>query len=329
MRKVTIEDISRDTGLSRGTVSRALNDRPDISERTKEKVLQTCRRLKYVPSHAARSLATGRNYALAVIVDDIRSSFNAGFLRGVISKAEAARYAVHVVEYSPESTRSLLAPTSQDLVDGVLVAAHLKLEPDDDLRPTLSGRVVTACWPIEGVECDVLAPDDIEAGRMVARLVVGAGLRSITYLENPAADGAADRLTGFQQICSESGIEPIVKTVTSSDWASEDVAERMRAADAVIASDDFTAISAMLLCERIGRRPGRDVAIVGHGDEPAAELVTPGLTTVDFDAVGIGRRAAEVCLDRLSNKSDHSPGLVRVAPKLVRRASTGHLRHSD
>ena len=54
MRKVTIEDISRDTGLSRGTVSRALNDRPDISTRTKQRVLETCRKLNYVPSFAAR-----------------------------------------------------------------------------------------------------------------------------------------------------------------------------------------------------------------------------------------------------------------------------------
>ena len=75
MGKVTIEDISRSTGLSRGTVSRALNDRPDISAQTKQRVLEACLRLKYVPSHAARSLATGRRYAVAVLVDDLRTMF--------------------------------------------------------------------------------------------------------------------------------------------------------------------------------------------------------------------------------------------------------------
>ena len=165
MRKVTIEDISRDTGLSRGTVSRALNDRPDISERTKQKVLQTCRRLNYVPSHAARSLATGRNYAIAVIVDDLRSSFVADFVRGVVSKAEAARYAVHIAEHKDESTGALIAATAPDLVDGVLIAAPRCPVQGDGLSAALAERVVTSCRPIEGLPCDILAPDNAEAGR--------------------------------------------------------------------------------------------------------------------------------------------------------------------
>ncbi len=69
MARITIEDISRQTGLSRGTVSRALNDRPDISRQTKQRVLEACRKLNYLPSHAARSLATGRSFAVAVLVD--------------------------------------------------------------------------------------------------------------------------------------------------------------------------------------------------------------------------------------------------------------------
>jgi DNA-binding LacI/PurR family transcriptional regulator len=103
MHKVTIEDISRDTGLSRGTVSRALNDRPDISPKTKQIVLESCRKLNYVPSHAARSLATGRNYAVAALVDNLESPFSAGFLRGAIDHARQAHYVVHVVELGPQA----------------------------------------------------------------------------------------------------------------------------------------------------------------------------------------------------------------------------------
>ncbi|RMF85876.1 MAG: LacI family transcriptional regulator, partial [Planctomycetota bacterium] len=89
MGKVTIEDISRETGLSRGTVSRALNDRPDISAKTKRRVLEACRKLNYVPSYAARSLATGRRYAIAVIINSLTDPYDAEFARGVIAQGEA------------------------------------------------------------------------------------------------------------------------------------------------------------------------------------------------------------------------------------------------
>ena len=68
MPKVTIDDISRETGLSRGTISRALNDRSDISDATKQRVMAACAKLHYTPSFAARSLATGRNLALAAVM---------------------------------------------------------------------------------------------------------------------------------------------------------------------------------------------------------------------------------------------------------------------
>lgn len=326
MRKVTIEDISRDTGLSRGTVSRALNDRPDISTRTKQRVLESCRKLDYHPSHAARSLATGRNYAVAVLADDLRSAFTASFLRGVIDRAQQSLYAVHVIEVGPNPPLEQLAAFSPERIDAALNAVPLDATRASKLRQSMENRVLASCWALESVGCDVLTPDQAEAGRLIARFLIRKGQRELLYAHRPTCNGAAERLSGFHEICRESGIDPETATVTITDENALDaLAPRLERAKALVATDDFLAITLMILCSRLGRRPGVDLAVIGQGNETTAGEIHPGLTSIDFDGEGIGRRAMETVLQRLGQERSDAPQQMRAAPLLVQRASTRHL----
>jgi LacI family transcriptional regulator len=325
MRKVTIEDVSRTTGLSRGTVSRALNDRPDISAETKQRVLKACKELDYHPSHAARSLATGRNYAVAALVTQLGSAFTTSFLRGAIGRAEQDHYIVHIVDLRPGSpTGDRLRSFAPERIDGVLNTVPLDAASAAQLRRTLGNRILTSCQPLDGVPCDVLMPDEIEAGRMATRFLLQNGSREILYAHRPATSAAADRLAGFQEICREHGIDARAATATIPDAAALDaLGPRLERADAVIATDDFLAISIMLLGERMGRRPGTDLAVMGHGNEPVASAIHPTLTTIDSDGEGIGRRAMETVLQRMGQKRMDKPQHTRVAPLLIERESTG------
>jgi DNA-binding LacI/PurR family transcriptional regulator len=326
MRKVTIEDISRDTGLSRGTVSRALNDRPDISTRTKQRVLESCQKLNYVPSHAARSLATGRNYAVAVLIENLRSAFAASFLRGVIARAQQSHYAVHVVETGPNPPPEQMAAFSPERIDAALNAIPLDAARGDKLRRSMDNRVLTSCWPFEGATCDVLMPDQAEAGRLIARFLIRAGLREILYVNCPTCRGATERLNGFQEICRETGIDPEAATVMIPDLNTLDtLAPRIERAHALVATDDFLAITLMILATRLGRHPGDDLAVIGQGNENAAAEIRPTLTTIDFDGEGIGRRSMETIMQRLGRERSDKPQQIRIAPLLVQRASTRHL----
>jgi len=330
MQKVTIEDISRDTGLSRGTVSRALNDRPDISAQTKQRVLESCKKLNYVPSHAARSLATGRNYAVAALVDDLRSALTASFLRGVISRAEEARYAVHVLELGPDPQPERLLCLSPQRIDATLNAVALDAALAKRLRQILGNQLMTSCWPLEGVGCDVLTPDQTEAGRMATRFLLDHNCREVLYVHRPTTSASVERLAGFQEVCQAQGIDPEGATVTVSDEQGlEALVPRLERAEAVVATDDFLAVTVMLLGERVGRRPGQDLAVIGHGNEPVSSAIRPSLTTVDSDGEALGQRTMETVLQRLARERMDAPQQTRVAPLLVQRNSTAHLTHSD
>lgn len=326
MRKVTIEDISRKTGLSRGTVSRALNDRPDISPRTKQKVLECCQKLNYVPSHAARSLATGRNYVIAALVDDLHSALTGSFLRGVMSRAEQARYVVHVLEVGHELEADRLKALSVERIDGLLNAVPLDASRARQLADTMGKRILVSLWPLEGVTCDVFMPDHLEAGRVAARFLFGKGCADLLYVHRPSGSAGAQRLAGFEEICRERGVDPGGATVVVADLSVLDsFGQRLEQAEAVVASDDFLAVTVMLLCERFGRRPGKDVAVVGQGNELVGRAIYPSLTTVDFGGEEIGRRTMDTFLQRLEQKRMDAPQVTRAAPFLVHRESTQHL----
>jgi LacI family transcriptional regulator len=334
MSKVTIEDISRHTGLSRGTVSRALNDRPDISQQTKERVLEACRQLNYVPSHAARSLATGRRYAVAVLVDDLRCGYASAFLRGVMARARAERYAVHVSELGAEAAEALahLQTLVNERVDALLLATPLRTDAQRRVAEMVVDRAVVSAAAIGGVPCDVLAPDYAEAGRLVARRLLAGRPDGILYVHQTGSERAAQSLAGFEEACAAAGLDARPSIVEVPPSTAEDcdrlrgVRERLGGARAIAASDDFLALQVMLQCAREGRMAGKDVAVIGQGNELAGARGWPTLTTIDFCGEEIGRRALDLALQRVTRARQDAPQCTLVPPILVERETTRCLR---
>ncbi len=329
MSKVTIEDISRRTGLSRGTVSRALNDRPDISQQTKQKVLEACRQLNYIPSHAARTLATGRSFAMAVLIDDLESTFAACFLRGVISRARAARYGVIVTDVGndPEGAIPHVTMIARERVDGVLIAAPISAAQSQPVTEALEKRPMVLVADIANLRYDAILPDYREAGRMAGRCISSVA-PNVAYLHDPTVTGAAERLLGMQETLAESGIDVERATITV-DRAAVDTNEALRARlgdlSAVAAASDTLAAQTMAICRRTGRTPGTDIAVVGMGNERIGTALDPALTTIDFGGEEIGRRAMDLALQRVNQERQDSPSTTRVAPRLIERASTASL----
>lgn len=331
MAKVTIEDISQRTGLSRGTISRALNDRPDISAQTKARVLEACAALNYVPSHAARSLATGRHYAVAVIISDLQNTFNAALLRGVIRQAEKAHYTTTVVELPAEAEQAAgrLRALGTERLDSIIVAVPLSESLAATLRESAAGRSIASCWPIHGLTCDVLAPDLAESGRLAGLHALSGGGR-VVYVDATGDHGSLQRRAGFEQACSERGLSPADLIVSAAGaWNGrpdlDALADRLLHATAIVTSDDTLAIATIVWLGVRGRVAGRDVAVIGQGDDPIGERICPSLTTVDYVGDEIGSRAAEVVLQRAANARQDAPETTYIAPILRRRGTSACL----
>lgn len=333
MAKVTIEEVSRRTGLSRGTVSRALNNRADINEQTRQRVLAECRKLNYVPSRVARSLATGRDYAVAVVVNDLHATFSADLLSGAIEQADRSQYAVNIAYLSHDQAEqaSSLQNLSRERIDATLLAAPLSAEAAMVVKESFADAIVASIFPVEGVKCDVLMPDSVESGRLAARHICrGAAKDEILYVHNSAAVGADGRLQGFHSQCAAEGLDAEAITLRlPAAWQSgrplAALTDRIGKAGRIAASDDFTAVTIMMICQRLGRTPGEDVAVMGQDNERVGALIWPGLTTIDLNGKEVGRRAMETLLARVEETRADAAQTVAVAPRLVARESTRHL----
>jgi DNA-binding LacI/PurR family transcriptional regulator len=311
MRKVTIEDISRETGLSRGTVSRALNNRADISLDTRQRVLDACKKLKYVPSHAARSLATGRNFTLAVFVDDLQSPLAAAMIRGALGIAGPQGYFVHLIELNPRvPAADRIRQLAAERIDGALLFAPLDAEAAALLRAALEDRPIAGSVLIADLPADVFEPDQAEAGRAAARYLVEQSADCPAYLHR-GARGWNERIRGFREAWTAAGRDEAA--IRACDLGAATTALDANHIDAIVLDQSDLLAGAMRAAPQLA---SADVAIVGLGETgsgaPRAEQ-----TTIQFGGEEIGRRAAHAVLQRIEQGREDPPQFVRVAPRLT------------
>ncbi|MCH7870086.1 MAG: LacI family DNA-binding transcriptional regulator, partial [Planctomycetes bacterium] len=215
--------------------------------------------------------------------------------------------------------------------DATLLAAPLSAEAVTVVKDSFADAIVASSFPVEGVNCDVLMADSVESGRLAARHICrGASNDDVLYVHNPAIVGADGRLQGFESQCRGEGLDPEAITLRlPAAWQSgrplAALTDRIGKAGRIAASDDFTAVTVMMICQRLGRTPGEDVAVMGQDNERVGALISPGLTTIDLNGKEIGRRAMETLLARVEETRADAAQTVAIAPRLVARESTRHL----
>ncbi len=315
MKKVTIEDISRHTGLSRGTVSRALNDRPDISSRTKQRVVEACRELHYVPSHAARTLATGRTLNACVFVDDLGSQLAIDVLRGVLHAAADHHYTVGVVELGARTDQAAerFAQVGLDRID----CAILCVQRADHLAAHASALAaehpLATTTPIPGVACDHFAPDEREAGRVAARLALrheGA----CAFLD---ADGASpERWQGFAEVLAENGRD-VGDAYFRLEGDPGGARVKIRAAHVVVGSSSVASARAAAWSAEDGRSIGADVRLIAFGGLHGLGNAGYAHSVIDPAGEELGRRAFETLLQRAAKQRSDGPAQVLIAPRVI------------
>lgn len=330
MAKVTIETISQKTGLSRGTVSRAINNRPDISQATRQRVIDACQELNYVPSHTARALATGRSWAFALVTQRLDTRFVIDLAFGAVNRAMELGYLVHLLPIGeiPRADSNPLLHSLDDRIDGALL---VQVDPTSFLHEcrAISGKKpVISTSQMDGTTWDVLSPDYRESGRLIARHLIARGRQNLLYAHRPAADPQGLRLAGFEEICRQQKYhcdQVVVHQRRDSQTASEamsELASHIGAADAAAGTDCVTALQICQVAAAAGRRPGVDLLVAGQGNENYCSDLTPELTSTDFSGIEIGQRAVDLLVQRLNEKRMDSPTNTLVAPTLVCRSST-------
>ena len=340
-RRPTSEMVARRAGVSRSTVSVVLNRRTSIAiaPETRQRVLDAARELGYVPSAAARHLASGRARTIGFVITHAEhltvDAFVPRALYGLNETAHRRGFRV-LVEALEDVTRP---GAYRELVRGKQIDGLIVLNPrqDDERLPEL----IADGFPIVVIGDATAGPsvdmDDFDAAREATRHLLGLGRSRIAHLPYAplAYHSSRMRLEGWRAAMQAAGLDAGARWAEAADFTAESGAEAMRRVlerarpDAVFAGNDTVAFGAMAALRDAGLRIPEDVAVVGFDDIPLAAYASPPLTTVRLPAVELVRAAAEHLIERIEgtaagDRQEEGPRVRdSLAIELVVRASCG------
>jgi len=318
--RVTSVDVAREAGVSQSTVSFVLNNTPGqtIPEETRRRVLEAAKKLDYRPRASARSLAAGRSDVVLLALPGVPISANLSRFIEQLAAA-LAEHGLSLVTHLVEGHGRPLP----DLCAAVDASAVISLIPFDEETTEALHRA--GAEVVFGTGSQARA-ELREIGRLQAQHLIDRGGQRIGYArpgENPTAFRVRERLRGVAAACAEHGLpEPVALEVELDGVKAAVAVDQWTGASVtgVCAYNDETAMAVLAGMHLRGLRAPGDIAVVGVGDIPAAQVSIPSLTTIGFDYEETGRELAQAILDSLAGGTPtHQDGLNH--PRLVRRAS--------
>lgn len=334
---MNLEDVAREAGVSRSTVSRVINNDPSVSRRTREHVLGVVRELNYTPNHAARTLATSRSNTMGVVIPGTSKVFfgeNSYFpmlLQGIAEGCEKHQQSmVLYLQMLDESSAQFAQRIGRSRIyDGLIISS---ITNDDRLMEHLLRMDV----PFIMVERplaheDVISyvtVDNVRSGQMATEHLISLGYTRIAHITgNMKISDARDRLTGYRRALERAGLPYDPALVVEGTFTYEGGLNAMKKLlpqkpRAIFLSSDAAAIGALSVIQEAGLSVPDDIALIGFDDIDVAARANPALTTIRQPIQQKGSAGLDL-LYRMVTGQVQEPRQVILPTQLVIRQSCG------
>ena len=334
---VTLEDIARALNVSKMTVSRAINNHPEINPETRARVLAAAQKMNYRPNQFARALTSKHSYLIGIVVPDLMHSYFAEICRGVESHARPAGYQNLICSTDEEARKELdEIEALWTRTDGLIVASSLATQDAKSYRKLLSegGKIVLIDRVLNGLRCPAVTTDDVQVGKLATEHLIELGHRKIGHLRGTSASTSEGRFEGYKQAMSKARLRVDKSLVHDCGFTEADGRAAMKdwiangkPPTAIFAANDPAAIGAMEALSDAGLDVPRNVAMVGAGNIHYGDMLRVPLTTVSWSTAAMGQAAAKLLLELIDGKNSVAkPRRITIAPELVIRRSCGSLK---
>jgi DNA-binding LacI/PurR family transcriptional regulator len=320
-------DVARLAGVSHQTVSRVLNNHPNVRAETARRVRAAIAELGYRPNRAARALVTGRSQLLGLVGLNTTLYGPASLLAAFEQAAASAGFAVSVGSVPKLDRESISAVVERHLDERV--AGIVVIAPVESANEALDAlRIDTPLVTIDGDPRRSTPGVTVnqEAGARVATgHLLAAGHRTVWHVSGPPNwFDSAGRIAGWEATLREAGLE--VPPVVPADWSAAagyrvgTMLARIPELTAIFAANDHLAIGLLRALHERSRRVPQDVSIVGFDDVPEAGYLIPPLTTIRPDFHAVADRALQLLLSQLTAEPLPAEPIM-LAPRLIERMS--------
>ncbi len=329
---VTIVDIAEKAGVSAQTVSRVINNKTDVSEKTRRRIQKIIEELDYRPNRAARSLASDHNWVIGIVIPNITNPFFPEVTRGI--EAVALEQSYNVLLYNTDNEehriRQALSLLEESRVDGVIVHAPTYMLGEDNLVHLLRRQRTSVVIGriLHSDVAGVVRVDLQKGGRLATQHLLDRGFSHLVYVGNThETEHRSERVAGFTQTLTEHRIPSENTLILQCEESAEQgyailpyIIECHPQVDAIMCSNDLVAIGTLKACLEKGIRVPEDIAIVGFDDILFTRYSSPSITTVRVPKYELGRQAAQLLFNRLNGQASSQE--IVLQPELIVRQST-------
>lgn len=329
----TIRDVARRAGLSVATVSAVLNDKPGVSERSEQKVLQAIKELDYRPNRVARALSRNSSNTVGMLVPSVDNPFFPQVVKSVEDVFFENRYVTLIGNTEGKTDRALYYIRSMlsGWAEGLIITLTWEMTQPEVLDNLKRARV-----PVVGLagariisDFDAVVPDDPQGAFDAVYYLINLGHRNIGFIGVQDSQSTTLRLEGYRNALKAAGLtiqDELIILGRSYEKAdgyilTKALLRRRPRPTALFCYNDVMALGALSALHEENIRIPEEMSILGF-DDTAGSYCYPQLTSVALPKKEMGFLAASLLLDRLKGK-DTPPEVITVKPSLILRESTG------
>ena len=334
-KEITIYDIAKALDISTATVSRGLQGKNSVTDKTRKKILDKAKELGYRPNNFASNLRNSKTHTIGVLVHELRSTFMVSVLSGIEKVTAETKYDI-LIAHSAESGAKEVASANNlfhKRVDGLIASlafdtpdlAHFDQFINKKIPIIFFDRVE------ENLQGTKVIIDNFKAGYQVTKHLIEQGCKRIAHITGPLKRNVFDqRFKGYLAALKEHNIkydDKLLK-VTTLDIsgriaAAQQLIQLKKRPDGLFTTNDFSAAICIQIFKKAGLRVPEDIAVAGFNNDAVSTIVEPNLTTINYSGFNMGETAARMLMGHLNGTIDiNNTSTVILNAELIVREST-------
>jgi len=338
MKPATLKDIAITLGLSVPTVSKALKDYPDVSQKTKTLVKDLAKTLNYQPNAFAVSLRKSESKTIGVIIPETVHHFFSSVLKGIIHKAEEKGYLVIILQSneSYELEKKQIDLLLRNKVDGILISIANSTSNFKHLTSVISNNIPLVMFDkiAKVVSCSKVIINDRQAAYTATKHLITTGCRRIAHFRGPLMpQNSIDRFLGYKKALEDHGIpyDPQLVYICNDMSYKEGrtyaklIVNEHRDVDGIFINTDLVAIGAIAEFNEQKIKIPDEISVIGFSNWFMSSVVSPSLSTINQPGFKMGKIACKLLLKQIKKekkKENYDIKVVELKTKLVLREST-------
>ncbi|CDF79840.1 transcriptional regulator, LacI family [Formosa agariphila KMM 3901] len=332
MKHITIKDVAKKLNVSISTVSRALNDKYDIKEETKDLILKTAKELGYTPNPIARKLSQQRSFTIGIVVPEFSSNYFPEIMIGAQQVLHEEGYQVLIMQSnnSWEIERKNIETLVNNMVDGLIISLTSEIKNNAYYHSLLELDIPMVFFnrTVDEISASKVLFNDYKWAFFATEHLIVQGYDNIVHLTGTTnLTLTKNRLKGFEDAHRKHKL-PVGKIIPcgfgieDGERIAQEMIDKNEIPRAIFAANDSCAIGAMTIFKKYGFVIPNDIAIVGFTESAVAKHTSPTLTSVEQPTNDIGQTAAKLLLNQINNKGIFVPQTIILNGRLNIRDSS-------